>query len=63
MDNIASATAAPKDTGFLKHIFDDNYKSEMLNLLQYGLIAVIPMTIIIRNVNFFSQHLIQKKVV
>ena len=61
MDNIASATAAPKDTGFLKHIFDDNYKSEVLNLIQYGLIAVIPMTIIIRNVNFFFPALDTKK--
>ena len=57
MDNIASATAASKTPGFFKHIFDDNYKGELFNLLQYCLIVVIPLTIIIRNVNFFFPKL------
>ena len=61
MDNIASATVASKDPGFFKHVFNDNYKGEVLNLIQYGLIAVIPMTIIIRNVNFFFPALDPKK--
>ena len=52
MDNIASATATSKNTGLFKHIFNDNYKAELLNVLQYGLFVQIPLTILIRNLNF-----------
>ena len=53
MDNIASATLAPKKPGFFKHIFHDNAKGELLNILQYCLMVIIPIGIIIRNINFF----------
>ena len=60
MDNIASA-AAPKTTGFFKHIFNDNYKAELLNVLQYGLFVMIPLTILIRNLNYFFPELDESK--
>ena len=61
MDNIASAAAGPKTPGFFKHIFDDNYKGELLNVLQYGLFVMIPLTILIRNLNYFFPELDQSK--
>jgi hypothetical protein len=61
MDNIASAAAAPKTPGFFKHIFDDNYKGELLNVLQYGLFVMIPLTILIRNLNYFFPELDEGK--
>jgi len=61
MDNIASAVTAPKNPGFFKHIFDDNYKGEFLNVLQYGLFIVIPLTILIRNLNYFFPELDETK--
>lgn len=61
MDNVVSATSATKDPGFFKHIFNDNYKNELFNLLQYGLIGIVPMAVIIRNVNFFFPALDKTK--
>ena len=53
MDTIASATAVSKKPGFFKHVFHDNSKGELLNIMQYCLFVVIPLGILIRNVNFF----------
>lgn len=61
MDNIASAAATTKTPGFFKHIFNDNYKAELLNVLQYGLFVMIPLTILIRNLNYFFPELDQDK--
>jgi len=61
MDNIASAAAAPKTPGFFKHVFNDNYKSQLLNVLQYGLFVMIPLTILIRNLNYFFPELDEGK--
>ena len=62
MDNIASATTAPtKKTGFFTYIFNDNYKGELLNIIQYSLFIIIPITILIRNINFFFPELDKSK--
>ena len=61
MDNIASAAAAPKTTGFFKHVFKDNYKAELLNVIQYGIFVMIPLTILIRNLNYFFPELDEGK--
>ena len=53
MENITSATVTPKKPGFFKHIFHENSKGELLNILQYCLMVIVPIGIIIRNVNFF----------
>ena len=61
MDNIASAVAVTKTPSFFKHIFNDNYKAELLNVLQYGLFVMIPLTILIRNLNYFFPELDEGK--
>ena len=53
MDPIASATTVSKKPGFFKHVFHDNSKGELLNIMQYCLFVIIPLGILIRNVNFF----------
>jgi hypothetical protein len=45
----------PKDaTSFINHVFnlDDANKGEMLNMFQYGLMAIIPILIILKAVKF-----------
>lgn len=53
MENTAEQS---KDiTGFFKHVFnfDDENKTEMLNLLQYTLLAIIPVVLILKGIRHF----------
>jgi hypothetical protein len=47
MDSLSESSSSSKP-GFFKHVFnfDDESKSEMLNIIQYSLIAIIPIVIL-----------------
>ena len=43
-----TSKSASSKTGFIKHVFnfEDDSKAEMLNLIQYSLLAVVPIIIL-----------------
>ena len=51
--------------GFFKHVFnfDDDSKSEILNIIQYALIAIIPVVVLNKTIgNMFLNQMIKKEV-
>jgi hypothetical protein len=56
MDTLSETIKdAPKDTStFINHVFnfDDANKAEMFNMFQYGLLAIIPILIILKAVKY-----------
>ena len=53
MDNLN--IAAEENIGFFKHVFnfDEESKGEMLNIIQYCVMAFIPIILATRNINYF----------
>ena len=47
MDHVVAANTAHKDS-FIKHVFnfDQDSKSEMINIVQYCILALIPITLL-----------------
>ena len=47
MDSIEN-NSKQKDIGFFKHVFnfEEESQAEMLNIIQYGILAIIPVVIL-----------------
>lgn len=48
MESLTEASSSSSKPGFFKHVFnfDSDSKAEMLNIIQYALLALIPIIIL-----------------
>ena len=56
-------TTATEKNGFVKHVFnfDKNSKGELLNIIQYTLMAIIPVILLTKTTNYFFPKTDKKK--
>ena len=63
MDSLEELTKSNGKTGFFKHVFnfDDESKSEILNIIQYALIAIIPVVLLNKTIGKYVPEADDKK--
>ena len=52
-ETIKETSASVSNNDFMNHVFnfDNNTKNELMNIIQYGILSVIPIVILIKSVS------------
>lgn len=55
MENIEETTKSKSNTGFFKHVFnfDEDSKNELMNIVQYAVLAIVPVIILNKSIQKF----------